>query len=270
MKKLLSVLLCTVLLFTFCAFAVSAEDVTEHFDNYSTGMYIDGELTCIIRNEFYSIYADEYFEEQYDEFNSCYETWKNDYIEWVGEVRMTRSTDGTVKGVQSFVDAIRNGEGIWYCTVIFNYLSDFSSERNYEFASSLSEGMEVLYVGNSAPCAVVAVRGSTDDIDNIIENENVAFVETAFSSVNGRWFTCDIIEIQYQPKASDARKILRYSAGLEELPEARSLAKQFFVLSDTDLDGKITASDARNVLRISAGIEAGHLYFHSTGSAWYF
>ena len=49
--------------------------------------------------------------------------------------------------------------------------------------------------------------------------------------------------------AADARKILRASAGLEEL-QGQNLAN-----ADADGDGKITAADARKVLRESAGLE---------------
>ena len=49
--------------------------------------------------------------------------------------------------------------------------------------------------------------------------------------------------------AADARKILRASAGLEEL-SGQTLAN-----ADADGDGKITAADARKVLRESAGLE---------------
>lgn len=269
MKKMLSVMLCAVLFAAFCATTVTATDTTEHYDEVACGIEIDGEMTCIIRNEYFAIYADNYFEGQFDEYNSSIESWKTDRNDWGETVEMTRSSDGTVKAVKRYADEIRNNEGIWYCTVIFDYHSDFSYERNYELASSLAAGVEVLYAGESTPCAVITVRGATDEIDSMIENDNVLFIEPAFSQVNTYWFTDDIIDIQYKPTASDARKILRYSAGLDGLPEYRSHAKQFLILSDTDLDGKITAADARTALRISAGLETGHHYFHYTGSGWH-
>lgn len=270
MKKFLSVLLCICLILNLCILSFASEYVVEHYDEVSCGIVIDGKMTCIIRNEYFSIYADNYFECQFEEFNTSYDVWKTDRIEYIGDVRMERSSDGTVKAVKMYADKIRENDDIWYSTVIFDYQSDFSAERNMAIASSLCDGIEVLYTGNSTPCAVVAVRGGTDVIDKIIENEKVSFVESAFSTVNGTVVTDDIIDIRYQPKASDARKILRYAAGLDGLPEARSQAKKFLVLSDTDLDGKITASDARTALRISAGLERGHSYFHYTGSSWYY
>lgn len=269
MKKLTAISVCFILIFTLIVSA-SAADETEYYDDISCGFIIDGAMTCIIRNEYFRIYADNYFEGQFDEYNSSIESWNNDYIPWYGTVEMERNSDSQVRTVKSFAEKIRKNEGIWYCTVIFDYDPEFSSATNYALASSLADEIEVLYTGESTPCAVVGIRGATNDIDKIIENDNVLFVEAAFSHVNMYAYTCDIIDVQYKPTAADARKILRYSAGLEGLSESESEAKKFLILSDTDLDGKITAADARTALRIAAGLEDGHHYFHYTGSAWYY
>ena len=52
--------------------------------------------------------------------------------------------------------------------------------------------------------------------------------------------------------ASDARTILRISAGLE-----RDVTDDVIAVADTDKSGKITANDARNALRVAAGLAYG-------------
>ncbi len=52
--------------------------------------------------------------------------------------------------------------------------------------------------------------------------------------------------------ATDARLILRASAGLENLGESNEIGR---VTGDIDGDGKVTATDARIVLMVSAGLE---------------
>lgn len=57
------------------------------------------------------------------------------------------------------------------------------------------------------------------------------------------------IDMDNKVSAADARKILRYSVGLEKI------SIDAIMYANPDFDNKISASDARNVLRMSVGLE---------------
>lgn len=57
------------------------------------------------------------------------------------------------------------------------------------------------------------------------------------------------IDMDNKVSAADARKILRNSVGLEEIPI------EAIMYANPDFDGKISAADARTVLRMSVGLE---------------
>lgn len=281
MKK--GIAICMILTMLFCAFALpsSAEENLREYAGYGTKMYLtyddgdypfDQEPHCFIRNEYYRIFADTYFEAQYEEYCEHYDEWVAKDSDF-DATRMVRSADGTVKAVGSYAENAETKEGLWYSTVIFRYDSDFSAEKNRELASSLSDGMEVLYVGTTTPCAVVAIRGKTQDRKNVIENESVAFIEAAFGSVEAYCVNLAIFTDAFTPTAADARKILRYCAKLDSAPQNQRDAKEFFFKSDTDLDGVLTSEDARCALRIAAGLEKGLHFYHNDsgcGAYWYF
>lgn len=283
MKK--SIAICMILSLIFCAFTLttSAEEVLREHAGYGTTMYLSEEYIeadlpenrtqhCFIRNEYYRVFADTYFESQYEEYCEHYESWADERAS-IGEMPMTKSADGTVKAVASYAESAGTREGLWYSTVIFRYDSDFSAEKNREMASALSDGMEVLYVGTTTPCAVVAVRGGTQDMKNIIESESVAFVEVAFGQIEPFGINQAIFTDTFAPTAADARKILRYSAKLDSAPEDKCEAKEFFFKSDTNLDGVLTAEDARCALRIAAGLEKGLSFYNpdsGCGAYWDF
>ncbi|MBR5497327.1 MAG: hypothetical protein IKV76_05030 [Clostridia bacterium] len=268
MKKIAFLLVLILML----SIAVSAAETGNVHSGYGTYLYVSdiGEF-CFMENEYYSLFADEYFEEQYSEYNDDYEKWVRRSDSGNSWDRMYVSSDGIIKASYPFVENILNNDGLWYLTVMFNYNKDFSEEKNRQLADRLSDNAEVLYCGNTTPCAVVAVNGKTNVITDILENENVSFVLTAFERYEGTVVNCMEFREAYTPTASDARKILRYSAGLDKAPDNRSEAKKFFLFSDTDYDGKLTASDARKALRIAAGLEKGHEFgFNSSGcGAWW-
>lgn len=222
------------------------------------------------KNEFYSIYADELLEENYRYYLNGYEYWcKAD--DATDEYNLYTDSKGVKKANCEYVEEVQNGSGIWYTIITFNYTEDFSAEKNLELANELLANIEVLYAGNTTPCAVVGIKGGTDEILTVIENENVALVAAAFVGFYGPFdltVNADEYSVEFNPKAGDARRILRYAAGLEELPERRAEAKKFLITSDSDFDGKITSADARTALRIAAGLEKGREYGGGTSSVW--
>lgn len=281
MKKILSVTL-SVLLFICIFIPVSAEErIIEHadygiiIDGLTPGSGFDGKAdNCFIRNEFYSHFADYYFEEQYNYYKSAYPYWTGELPEdwWLAQKKeFITDSQGNNKtfGSDLSQDEFRNH--IFYMTVIFNYDGKPDAAKNKEFADNLSEGMEVLYIGNTTPCAVVAIRGGTADFTNIVENENVEFFFISFKRTEILTVNLTIFEETYTPDSAHARRVLRYAAGLEKVPEDRAKAKEFFFMSDTDYDGKITAADARTALRIAAKLETGHTFYNcdSGCGAWW-
>lgn len=254
--------------------SVSAAGSSTVHSNYGTYLYVSnvGEF-CFMENEYYSLFVDDYLEPQYEYYNEAYDYWTGEKVDYfVYEQKdFIRSSDGVNKTFSYEVTPDKTDGHIYYQTVIFNYDGEPDAEKNRQIADELSEGMKVLYVGTTTPCAVVKMRGGTNDFQNILENENVGFFMSAFTCTDYLAVNTAIFEETYTPDAGDARKILRYAAGLDKAPEDKSEAKEFFLMSDTDYDGKLTAADARTALRISAGLEAGHSFrFNSSGcGAWW-
>ncbi len=280
MKKVLSIIMSV--LMCFCAFiSVSAKDeLIEHasygirIDDFDPGSSYNGYFSgCFIRNEYYSHFADYYFEKQYDFYKDAYDYWTGEKTDtWYERQReFIKDSNGNNKTFAYDITPDKMNGHIYYQTVIFNYDCEPDAVKNKAFAENLSDGMEVLYIGNTTPCAVVVIRGGTDDFANIIENENVEFFFDAFDDSDNRVYNCAVFEETYAPDAAHARRVLRYSAGLEEVPAKMSQAKEFFFMSDTDFDGKITAADARTALRIAAKIETGHtlVNYHDGCGAWW-
>lgn len=268
MKRISALL---VLIFLFSITVQASEETTVNC-GYGSHLSVSGlGEHCFIENEYYSIFADEYFEEQYTEYNEYYEKWVSCSESGDSWNRMYVSADGISKASYQLVEEILNNDGLWYLTVIFNYNDDISDEKNKQLAEGLSENIDVLYCGSTTPCAVVSVYGKTSMISDIIENENTAFVMLAFQQYGTFAVNDSEFEETFTPTVADARKILRYSAGLDTAPEDRSEAKEFFLMCDTDYDGKLTAADARKALRISAGLENGHTFcFNTSGcGAWW-
>lgn len=284
MKKIISIIL-SVLLFICIFIPVSAEDKT--IEHASYGIVCGGNLTgneyngytnetghCFIRNEFYSHFADYYFEEQYKFYKEAYPYWtgeKTETWQFISKNEFITDSQENNKTFGSDLSSDEFNNHIYYMTVMFNYEDEPDAAKNKEFAEQLSEGMEVLYIGKTTPCVVVALRGGTDDFTNIVENENVEFFFLAFKSTETLFVNLAIFEETYTPDSAHARKVLRYAAGLEKVPEDRSEAKEFFFMSDTDYDGKITAADARTALRIAAKLETGHTLVNSDSGcgAWW-
>lgn len=281
LKKLISILSATLLL--FCIFIpVSAEDTTIErasygiiIDNLIPGSGFEGKAdNCFIHNEYYKHFADYYFEEQYKFFEEAYPYWTGEKTETWQLISKKEFITDSMDNNKTFGSDLSQDEfrnHIYYMTVIFNYDGEPDAGKNKGFADNLSEGMEVLYIGNTTPCAVVAIRGGTDDFTNIVENENVEFFFIAFKQTENLTLNLTIFEETYTPDSAHARRVLRYAAGLEKVPEDRAEAKEFFFMSDTDYDGKITASDARTALRIAAKLETGHTFYNcdSGCGAWW-
>ena len=199
------------------------------FSNDSAFLTVDGENVSYLESEYYKAYA--------DKFGSHF-------------VKLAEKTDGA-KISPEFKDNISKWE-TGYITVVFNSFTD-EVQKKYE-------GFII------APCKSVSasmLKIKPSDLDAILKDENIKAVFPSFASASDDGsdrVTTDEFSFNYAPTASDARKILRYTAKLDSAPENMAEGKKFFILSDTDLDMKITAKDARTALRISAKLETGKKY----------
>lgn len=199
------------------------------FSNDSAFLTVDGENVSYLESEYYKAYA--------DKFGSHF-------------VKLAEKTDGA-KISSEFRDNISKWE-TGYITVVFNSFTD-EVQKKYE-------GF-IIAPCKSVPASMLKIKPS--DLDAILNDENVKAVFPSFASASDDGsdrVTTDEFSFNYAPTASDARKILRYTAKLDSAPENMAEGKKFFILSDTDLDMKITAKDARTALRISAKLETGKKY----------
>lgn len=163
---------------------------------------------------------------------------------------------------EKFYQSIKMGNGEQYITVI---LDEAIIAENIAKALNIREDA-IVAICQSYPVAMIKI--DSDAIDNILLNENVSAVYAAFpAATEPGMVTDEIMEETYSPTAADARKILRYSAKLDNAPEDMAEGKKFFFMSDADLDGRITSADARIALRISAKLESGKTYSKSNNGS---
>lgn len=280
MKKTVSFLLLICLLcsvFSVCSYA------GENSGWYTTAE-IDGKTVNLIRNEYYEKYYDRLFETAFAAYS--YDT---KIYEEIDKSQLPQGDDITsldkiftdiIHGFfgseeigkigASLYSEMTDSQETFDLIVFLNYDENFSAEKNREMLETISDIDEIIYIGSTTPCAVVTVTGK--NIDSLLNSDAVKFVNYAFAALGYQPYTRipEDGNRTFEPNASDARKILRYAAGLYDLSDMiyQSEVKEFFILSDTDLNGKITAADARNALRISAGLEKGKTYTVSSESFW--
>lgn len=262
MKKTVSIILCiAVLLMTFSCVTFAENSITEHTGKNSTvGVTLaDGTWKKInlVRSEYYQKNYNTILEKLYANFSAN----KLDDADWFYD----EISDNNKIGKNLYENIKNNDNSIYYLNIYLAYNEDFSAEKNTELLSSMDGIDEVIYTGNTTPCVIVTVK-SGDDIDKIIGNENTEYIHYSFDQIVNVGFIPEGTEKEYTPSSADARKVLRYAAGLEDLSDL----KKFFVFSDTDLNGKITAADARTALRIAARLEKGNTYHTDTDTQWNF
>ncbi len=280
MKKLLSAILSCFVWFGIFSICSSAE---VYSGRYST-VEINGKQENIIKNEYFEKYGEKLFEQSYKEYCETVSKYKSIDLSKISfEDELISADEVFVESIYKFFDGFemkKIGKQLYnemttsydeyYLSVYFAYDEDFSAEKNDRLLKTVENLNEVLYVGETTPCAVVSVTGK--NIDSLIANENVEFVNYAFTAISNE-YTSYIPENgnrTFNPTAADARKILRYAAGLYDFSDVKNQSeiKEFYILSDTDLNGKITAKDARTVLRIAAKLEKGNSYKVNTESFW--
>ena len=278
MKKTLCISLIIPVLaayFSICAFAGNS--------GWYTSIKVDDEYVSLIKNEYFNKYADYLFEETYDiyisqitQYSECNKNYDpNDSLSSTDEffaesIHKFFNTDSIGRIGYELYTEMKNSDEDYYVTVYLNYKDEFSADKNNSVLQNVSVIKEILYVGTTTPCATICIKGC--DIDTLLTCTDIEFINYPMAVFNYQpsFYIPENGNRIFAPKAADARKILRYSAGLEDLSDMtyHSQIKEFYILSDTNLDGKINAADARTALRIAAGLENGRHYYVDTDSFW--
>lgn len=271
MKKIISVFLAALTIlcvFTFTAFA-------DEKSGFAGMVTVNGESRSYIKNDYFKLNYNRLFERAFNDYNNVKKdgiTVYKDYGNGLSGVE-TVTFDSLGKIDDNFLSEIKSSDDTYYLSVFLNYNENFSAEKNRQLLLSIEEVSELVYVGDTTPCVVIAVNG--DNIDKIVECENIEYISYSFRSVmtgNDYYAVVDNGNRTFKPNASQARKILRYAAGLYELEDCTELSqmKEFLLMSDINFDGKITAYDARCALRIAVGIDEPIEFTHFTNEFWGF
>lgn len=153
-----------------------------------------------------------------------------------------------------------------YTTLIFREpvkIPDNITEYNRSILRNYFTDEEILYVSDYDYAAIVCIADTNADIVNTIEE--LEFLGDAFFTnypsmmmpAEGTFTMGNVLAPgsemgdNGEVTAADARFLLRYVAGLEEV----GAEKQFYFCADMNFDNKIDAADARLVLRTAAGLE---------------
>lgn len=281
MKKFLSVLFAAVIAVTL-VLPVSAE---VHINPYEDGQrprpsrIFDGNympmlekegsndiyvVKNMIRNPYYKIHYNELLENCVKIYEESEDGFEEDYI-------------------AKYVD-YTGDEAERYVTLILKTPEEAISEsensiRNYNLSvlGKYFPDEQILYIADRVFAAVVMLLPEdTQTVKSITEAE---FIGDAFFDSYGA-VTADVstrpvgdadnkyIEIDgvltKKVTASDARLILRYTAGLY-----KNDSKGFLFVSDVDFDNEITAADARLALRTAAGLESVYKLSYGSSAYWY-
>lgn len=228
----------------------SPDEIGYHRGNYSPWVEPDNENYSgnMLFNPYYKLYYNELLENSVSIYNRFADYITDvDYISYFAETYMNNDKN--------------------YVTLIFNEAeTDSVNTYNRAILNKYFDEEEILYIGDTVFAAVVCIN--KEDADKITQINELAFMGDAFFTQGPYSFTCecgiymlgDVIgeksamdaDTENTVTAADARYILRYSAGLENV---QSDLKRFYYCADMNFDGEINASDARLALRTSAQLE---------------
>lgn len=249
MKKIISITVSLLLVFVF-AVSVSAESNLLKFD-FSYMPDVDYKSCSMIDNEYYKIYYNDIFENEYNSATSYdFDGYTEYFLSLIGE------------------------DNYSYATVRLNDKTDDEMsyvEYNKQFLSKVVADEDLIYIGDTTPISVVKITKETGE--KLKADSNVVCVFPAFYNPNsvknmmyGGNTMGDVIG-DTKVTASDARYVLRFSAGLETIEKKN--AKMFYFSADMNFDGKVNSSDARLILRTAAGLENQSIISFPTIDDWY-
>ena len=238
MKKKITIAIICVLLFIFSV-TTFAETALYTDTPYSFMPSVGKDAVCFIYNDYYKLYCNDLFDYEYDFY---------------------KNNNGLVTiDSESMISELGEDEYI-YASLIFT--ENESTRSYYDYNVSVLNDIlpqeSILYVANNVPMAVVKIE--YDNISNILNNDNILDVEKAFFSTQifvqpilGSNVMGNVCGSDMKVTSADARKILRFSAGMEKIEKAN--AKKFYFCADMNFDGHITSADARLALRTAAHLE---------------
>lgn len=270
MKKILSLILIVFCFFGLFVFPVAAENETAvgKYDSYVTVQISkdnqDGNeiyYRNMVLNPYYQKYYNELLEYSYQVYKKL----------------------GSGKEDKAYIKAfsqqyIVNPEN--YVTLIFANPTDLPENegamRDYN-VSVLKKHFgeeDIIYVSDYSPVAVVCIASeNADAVNHIAELEFIgdAFFTNGESMLMPAMGICTMGNVAVSQDismgdsgkvtAADARFLLRYVAGLEEV----GMKKTFYFCADMNFDNVINSADARLILRTAAGLEEicqiGYNYF---------
>lgn len=223
----------------------------------------------MLKNPYYQIYYNELLEHS----NAIYKRFADyigdvDYISYFAERYMNKDTN--------------------FVTLIFDNLTGIPDEagavREYNMSvlKKHFNEQDILYVSDYHLAAVVAIRKENRNI--IKEIEELVFIGDAFFSdigvypaMVGTYTLGNVIGAETAPydnnssakplkkvSAADARFVLRYSAGLENV----GADKRFYFCADMNFDNTINSADARLILRTAAGLEEEYEVYYGSFVQW--
>lgn len=238
MKK--GIAICMLFTLLFCAFALPSSAQEERMiapvgSQFTFMPDVGGEPVNMIANDYYRLYANDIFAHEYATLAGI----NPDYFE---SELLSALTEGTYAYVSLiFTEAEADADYAAYNAEILH--RHFSND-------------EILYVADSVPMAVV--RLSADKVPDVYTDESVAWILNAFFGTNpvvdaitGNFQMGDVLAADGKVTASDARELLRMTAGLEEIPRSKTV----WFGCDMNFDGQLTPADARIILRTAAGLE---------------
>lgn len=282
MKKFLSVLLAAVIAVTLVLPASAEVHMNPYEDgqrprpsrifdgNYMPMLEKEGSndiyvVKNMIRNPYYKIHYNELLENCVKIYEESEDGFEEDYI-------------------AKYVD-YTGDEAERYVTLILKTPEEAISEsensiRNYNLSvlGKYFPDEQILYIADRVFAAVVMLL--PEDTQTVKSITEAAFIGDAFfdsygiitddvgtmliGDANGEYTGVDRV-LTRRVTASDARLILRYTAGLY-----KNDSKGFLFVADVDFDNEITAADARLALRTAAGLESVYkLSYYGSGAYWY-
>lgn len=267
MKKTVAIILFVISMFCLLTASVSAEDTPLSRYNgytsvyYSTDRYGNFEYEMnMVRNPYYQKYYNELLNYSCQVYKKL---WKN------------TSNKNYIKSYsEQYLDLPEN-----YCTLIFSAPEkEYDSIRDYNNSILVRyfDAENILYVSDYDYAAVVCIPETKAYVVNKIHE--LEFIGDAFFTnapylimpmlgtyaLGDVYFADDDYMYNDRITAADARFLLRYVAGLEEV----GAIKQFYFCADMNFDNVINSADARLVLRTAAGLDPLSYVSYSYAQFW--
>lgn len=270
MKKVMSFILVVFCFFGLFAFSAVAEEETEVGrapSRVMVGIETDGSGG----NEIYgkNMVRNPYYQKYYNELidYSCQVYYKS-----------IKTSDNNSKYIEQYSKQyLVQPEN--YTTLIFRepvQTPDNITEYNRSILRNYFADEDILYVSDYNYAAIVCIADT--DVDIVNKMTELEFLGDAFFTNNpnmmmpasGTFIMGNVLTSGDEMgdngivNASDARFLLRYVAGLEEV----GAVKQFYFCADMNFDNKIDAADARLVLRTAAGLEPKYYMSYGYFQFW--